>query len=83
MGLGDKISNAAQDAMGKAKEKIGDATGNETLEAEGRIDQGKASAKDAIEKARDDVREGVEDVKEGIAAKFNDLADDHENRDRR
>ena len=36
MGLGDKISNAAEEAKGKAKEAWGDATDNERLEAEGK-----------------------------------------------
>lgn len=69
MGLGDKISNAAQDALGKAKEKTGQATDNEQLEADGRVDQGKAAAKDR-----------VEDVKDGAAELFNDATD---GRDRR
>lgn len=80
MGIGDKISNAAENAMGKAKQHIGDATDNEQLEAEGRIDQGKAGAKDSIERAQDEIREGTDNVKEGIAAKFNDVADDHDRR---
>ncbi|MGB3764099.1 MAG: CsbD family protein, partial [Ornithinimicrobium sp.] len=33
MGIGDKISNAAQDAKGKAKEATGDATDNEQMQA--------------------------------------------------
>ena len=35
MGLGDKISNAAEKASGSAKEKLGDATDNRDLQAEG------------------------------------------------
>jgi len=31
MGLGDKISNKAQEVTGKAKEALGDATNNEKL----------------------------------------------------
>ena len=65
MGIGDKISNAADKAVGKAKETIGDVTNNDQLQAEGRIQQGKA-----------DVKEGVEGLKDKAAEAFNDLTDD-------
>ncbi len=47
MGLGDKISNAADEAKGKVKEAWGDATDNERLEAEGKADQAVADVKQA------------------------------------
>ncbi|GAA5162958.1 hypothetical protein GCM10011366_13870 [Ornithinimicrobium tianjinense] len=53
MGLGDKISNAAQEAMGKTKEGVGDATDNERLQAEGVADQVEADVKQAGEHAKD------------------------------
>ena len=53
MGLDDKISNKAEDAKGKVKEGAGSAVGNESLEAEGKNDQSKASLKDAGEKVKD------------------------------
>ncbi|MFK5635517.1 MULTISPECIES: CsbD family protein [unclassified Ornithinimicrobium] len=53
MGLGDKISNAAEDAKGKAKEGFGDATDNERMEAEGRAEQAEAEAKKAGENVKD------------------------------
>ncbi len=34
MGLGDKISNAAEEAGGKVKEKTGETTGDRNLQAE-------------------------------------------------
>ncbi|HSP61205.1 MAG TPA: CsbD family protein [Ornithinimicrobium sp.] len=58
MGLGDKISNAAEDAKGKAKEGVGDATDNERMEAEGKGDQMSASAK----KAGENVKDGFNDA---------------------
>lgn len=70
MGLGDKLSNAAENAKGKIKEGVGDATDNEQLEAEGRMDQGKAH-----------VKQGVEDVKDSASEAFNDITDN--DRDRR
>jgi uncharacterized protein YjbJ (UPF0337 family) len=49
----DKAGNAAQDAKGKAKEVAGRATGNDRLEAHGKADQTKASAKKFGEKIKD------------------------------
>lgn len=45
MGLSDKAKHAVEEATGKAKEGTGKATGNERLEAEGQVDQGKANLK--------------------------------------
>jgi len=53
MGLDDKIKNAAQDIVGKAKEAIGNATDNDKLAAEGKADQVKADAKKAGEDVKD------------------------------
>jgi uncharacterized protein YjbJ (UPF0337 family) len=57
MGLGDKIKNAAEDAKGKVKEATGSATDNERLEADGKADQSKASAKQAGENVKDVFRD--------------------------
>ncbi len=53
MGIGDKISNAAQDAKGKIKEATGDATDNEQMQAEGHADQTEASVKQSGEHVKD------------------------------
>ena len=53
MGLGDKISNKAEELKGKAKESYGDATGDDKVKAEGILDQGKANLKQAGEKVKD------------------------------
>jgi len=53
MSATDKIKNAAQDAMGGAKEKVGDATDDKSLENEGRADQSSADLKQAGEKVKD------------------------------
>ena len=53
MSVGDKISNAAEDAKGKIKEGAGKATGNDKLEAEGKGDQVKAELKKAGENVKD------------------------------
>ncbi|GAA5195435.1 CsbD family protein [Microbacterium jejuense] len=57
MGLDDDIKHNAEDMKGKVKEKVGDATDNERLQAEGMADQ--ASAK--VKKAGDDVKDALTD----------------------
>ena len=47
MSATDKLKNATESATGNAKEKVGDATGNEDLKAEGQVDQTSADAKQA------------------------------------
>jgi uncharacterized protein YjbJ (UPF0337 family) len=56
MGLGDKISNAAEDMGGKAKEAAGNATDNDRLRAEGQTDQVKADAKKVGENVKDEFK---------------------------
>lgn len=49
----DKAKNAAEDAIGKAKEATGDATDDKNLEAEGKKDQGAAGVKKIGENIKD------------------------------
>lgn len=53
MGLQDKMNNAAEDMQGKAKEAAGNASGDESLQAEGKGDQAKSYVKAAGEKVKD------------------------------
>jgi uncharacterized protein YjbJ (UPF0337 family) len=53
MSFVDKAKNAAEDALGKAKEVIGDVTDNKDLEAEGKKDQAGASTKKVGENIKD------------------------------
>jgi uncharacterized protein YjbJ (UPF0337 family) len=53
MGSDDKIANKGEGMLGKAKEALGDATDNKSLQAEGKNDQSKADLKDAGEKIKD------------------------------
>lgn len=61
MGIGDKIKNAAEEATGKAKELLGEATGDSSTKAEGQVDQAKANTKQAGESVKD----AVKDVTDG------------------
>ncbi|WP_209448915.1 CsbD family protein [Rhodococcus qingshengii] len=53
MGFIDKAKNAAEDAVGKAKEAIGGAVDDKSLEAEGKKDQGSAGIKKVGENIKD------------------------------
>jgi uncharacterized protein YjbJ (UPF0337 family) len=53
MGLGDKISNKAEELAGKAKQAVGDATDNRDLQAEGKADEVSGQGKQAGEHLKD------------------------------
>lgn len=53
MGIVDKAKNSAEKTLGKAKEAVGDATGNDRLRAEGKKDQTVAGVKKVGEKIKD------------------------------
>jgi uncharacterized protein YjbJ (UPF0337 family) len=56
VGLDDKARNKAQELRGQAKERVGEATDDEELQAEGEVDQTKADLKQAGEKVKDAFR---------------------------
>ena len=56
MGTEDKLENAADEKIGEAKEAMGKATDDESLESEGKLDQTKADLKQAGEKVKDAFR---------------------------
>ena len=53
MGAQDKLDNMAEGKVGEAKEAVGQATGDEDLEGEGKTDQTKSDLKQAGEKVKD------------------------------
>ncbi|HZQ32185.1 MAG TPA: CsbD family protein [Mycobacterium sp.] len=53
MSAEDKARNKIDDLGGKAKEAMGKVTGDKDSRAEGKMDQAKASLKDAGEKVKD------------------------------
>ena len=53
MSAEDKSKNKSEKAVGKGKETLGTATGNESMKNEGKAEQGKADLKDAGEKVKD------------------------------
>ena len=53
MGADDKIENKTEELGGKAKEAVGEASGDRDLQAEGQADQTKSNVKQAGEKIKD------------------------------
>ncbi|WP_067690125.1 CsbD family protein [Nocardia jejuensis] len=53
MSATDKAKNKVEDLAGKAKEKLGQVTGDHSTENEGKADQAKSDVKDAGEKVKD------------------------------
>ena len=53
MGLDDKMENTGEKLGGKAKEAAGEATDDQSLKNEGKMDQTKADLKQAGEKVKD------------------------------
>jgi uncharacterized protein YjbJ (UPF0337 family) len=64
----DKVKGTANEAMGKAKQKIGEATGSERLEGEGAIQEVKGKGQKAV----GDAKEIAKDAMDRAAAKAND-----------
>jgi uncharacterized protein YjbJ (UPF0337 family) len=56
MGMDDKLKHSAESGIGKAKEGLGRATDDHTLESEGKKDQSKSDLKQAGEKVKDAFR---------------------------
>jgi uncharacterized protein YjbJ (UPF0337 family) len=56
MGTDDKADNKIEELRGKAKEGVGRATGDESLEAQGKRDQTGSHLKQAGEKVKDAFR---------------------------
>lgn len=51
--MNDKMENKSENLKGQAKEKYGEATGNEEKKNEGKVDQTKSDLKDAGQKVKD------------------------------
>ncbi|MFZ7087303.1 CsbD family protein [Curtobacterium sp. RRHDQ10] len=53
MSASDDTKNTGEKLVGKAKEAVGNLTGNDRLKAEGQTDQAKASAKQGVSDVKD------------------------------
>lgn len=55
----DKIKGAANEAIGKAKQGLGEATGSDQLKGEGAIQEAKGHGQKAVGNAKDAAKEAV------------------------
>jgi uncharacterized protein YjbJ (UPF0337 family) len=55
----DKIKGAANEAMGKAKQGIGEATGNDRLQGEGTFQEVKGKGQEALGDAKQATKDAV------------------------
>ena len=53
MGTDDKIDAKSDQLKGKVKEGVGDATDDQGLQSEGKVDQAKGHLKESAEKVKD------------------------------
>jgi uncharacterized protein YjbJ (UPF0337 family) len=67
MGILDKAKDKAEQLIGEAKEKIGQMTGNESLENAGKRDQLSGEVKEAGHDLRDKAVGAVDDVKDKLS----------------
>ena len=67
MGIGDKF----QETVGKAKESVGEAVGNEDLRADGQKDR----VKGGLDENVDSAKEKLGDVASGVADKVEEVKD--------
>jgi uncharacterized protein YjbJ (UPF0337 family) len=56
----DRIIGGAKEIAGKLKSKVGEATGNEKLEAEGLIEQAEGKLQQGIGKGKDAIRDALD-----------------------
>ena len=66
MGVFDKVKDKAEQLIGEAKEKIGQLTGNESLENAGKRDQLSGEAKETAHDLRDKAAGAVEDTRDRL-----------------
>ena len=69
MGVFDKAKDKAEQIIGKGKEKVGQGTDNEDLEAAGKRDQVSGEAKETAHTVRDKAAGAVHDVKNELRDK--------------
>ena len=55
----DKVKGAANEAIGKAKEKLGEATGSDRLQGEGTIQEVKGKGQQALGDAKQATKDAV------------------------
>jgi len=67
MGIDNRLTNAATNHLGAAKEGVGKLTGDRDLEREGQGDQAQAKIQDAGEKVKEAAKDIGENLKDAAA----------------
>lgn len=70
-------------AMGKTKKAVGEATGNQSFETEGRIQEGTGKAQGGVKKAGRSVEDALDKVGANLAQKRREKAGERPDRPRR
>jgi uncharacterized protein YjbJ (UPF0337 family) len=60
----EQLEGKWDQATGKVKEEIGDATDNERMEYEGKVDQAKGNVREGVGDAKEAIDDTADDVKE-------------------
>lgn len=66
----DKVSGLANEAMGKVKQGVGNAVGNDRLATAGAVQEAKGAAQKAVGDAKAAVKDGADKVAETINRKL-------------
>ena len=64
----DKIKAVTNEVIGKAKQRIGEATGSDRLQGEGAIQQAKGKSQQALGDAKEAAKEATKDAVNSAAA---------------
>ncbi|TRX73231.1 CsbD family protein [Pseudomonas mangiferae] len=56
----DKVKGATNEAVGKAKQGIGEATDNDRLKGEGKVQETKGEAQQVVGKAKDALKDSID-----------------------
>lgn len=64
--MSDEIKNKIDHAAGEVKEKVGEVTGNESVERDGRNQQRKADVNDAVDSVKDAAKGAAQDIKDAV-----------------
>lgn len=62
-GTDDKIQGKGEELLGKAKQGVGGATGNEQMEAEGKADEAKGAGRGVLGNIKDAVSDAADSLK--------------------
>ncbi|HJR89246.1 MAG TPA: CsbD family protein [Aeromicrobium sp.] len=63
----ETIRNKAEELKGQFKEKVGELTDNEDLQAKGAFEKSQARGKQAIEDVKDHVSDAAQDVRDDLS----------------